>query len=178
MKYEIKKVKVGLGFVLAGLLFGLFMGVLFGVYEDGFKDYITDGILMNPAAHENQAVSEEKIWRYAQRSHFHAMGIAAASLALILLVMASSLKTRMKSLTATLISMINLYPLAWLSMFLLSPSMGRTAAHSHWITEAFTYISLLGILFGLAILISHIYFNTFHEDDEFEDNYREQIAEY
>ena len=178
MKHEIAKVKVGLIFVLSGLLFGLFMGVLFGVYEDGFKNYITEGIMMNPAVHSDPAVAKEKIWRYAQRSHFHAMGIAATSLALILLVMATSLRSRMKSLTATLISMINLYPLAWLSMFLLSPTLGRSAAHSHIVTEAFTYISLLGILSGLILLITHIYFGSFHEDDEFEDHYREQIAEY
>lgn len=178
MKHEITKVKVGLAFVLSGLLFGLFMGVLFGIYEEGVKSYITEGVMMNLSVHKDPTVAEDKIWRYAQRSHFHAMGIAATSLALILLVMATSLRARMKSLTATLISMINLYPLAWLSMFLLSPTIGRSAAHSHIITEAFTYISLLGILSGLVLLITHIYFGSFHEDDEFEDNYREQIAEY
>ncbi len=178
MNYEINKVKTGISLALFGLLFGLFMGVLFGIYEDGVKDFINQGIAMHPLAHTDPAKSEEKIWRYAQRSHFHAMGISAVSLALILLVMTTSLRSRMKSLTATLIGLINLYPMAWLSMFLLSPSLGRSLAHEHILTELPTYVSLIGVLSGLSILILHIYFNMFHERTEFEDNYRKQIIEY
>jgi len=176
MKHEIKNVKAGLTFVFFGLLFGLGLGILFGIYEDNFKEFINLGIVANPELHDEN--SSAKIWSYAKRAHLHGMGIAAASLGLILLVMASSLKTTMKSLTAKLIGLVNLYPLAWFTMFLLAPSMGRDAAHSYIVTEAFTYISTAGILSGLAILFMHIYFGAFHEDSEFEDNFRKQITEY
>lgn len=176
MKYEIKNVKTGLTFVFFGLLFGLGLGILFGIYEDNFKGFVKLGVLANPQLHDNESVS--KIWTYAKRAHLHGMGIAAASLGLILLVMATSLRATMKSLTAKLIGLVNLYPLAWFTMFLVGPSMGRDAAHSYFVTEAFTYISTAGILSGLTLLFIHIYFGAFHEDDEFEDNYRKQIAEY
>ena len=175
MKYEINKVKVGLTLVLLGLLFGLGMGISFGIYEDEFKDYIAEGIIMHASVHADDPKAQDKIWRYAQRSHFHAMGIAATSLGLILLVMMTSLRTKIKSLTATLIGMVNLYPLAWFSMFWLAPSIGRSAAHHHLYTQIFTYVGTLSILLGLGILVMHLYFGAFHEKDEFEDNYRKPI---
>jgi len=98
MKHEIKNVKTGLTFVFFGLLFGLGLGVLFGVYEDNFKDFIELGVLANPELHDEQ--SQGKIWTYAKRAHLHSMGIVAVSLGLILLIMVTSMRSTMKSLTA------------------------------------------------------------------------------
>ncbi|GJL66153.1 MAG: hypothetical protein NPIRA05_11240 [Nitrospirales bacterium] len=78
MEKELSTVKIGLALVLLGLLFGVGMGIVFGVNEDLFKDYIAQGITANPDVHD--AKSPDKIWRYAQRAHFHATGIAAFSL--------------------------------------------------------------------------------------------------
>ena len=90
MERELSTVKIGLALVLLGLLFGVGMGSVFGVNEDVFKDYIAQGVLANPDVHDSK--SADKIWRYAQRAHFHATGIAAFSLGLIILVMFSTLK--------------------------------------------------------------------------------------
>ena len=176
MKHEITNVKTGLSFVFFGLTFGLVLGILFGVYEDSLKDFIQHGVIANPELHNKNSMSE--IWTYATKAPLYGIGTATISLALILLVMASSLRTTMKTLTAKLIGLINLYPLTWLTMFLLAPSMGGDAVRSYWIIDFFTYISVAGILSGLALLFAHIYFGAFHEDDEFEDNYRRQIVEY
>ncbi|MEZ5853646.1 MAG: hypothetical protein R3D67_02470 [Hyphomicrobiaceae bacterium] len=65
----------------------------------------------------------------------------------------------MKSVSATLIGLGSLYPLAWFSMFLLSPSLGRSAAHSHIATEAFTYVSVAGLLAGMLLLLASLFFS-------------------
>ncbi len=149
-------VRIGLRITLLLLVFGIGMGIAFGIFEDSFKDYIAQGIAANPDLHDQK--SSSKIWRYAQRAHFHATGIGAFSLVLILLVLFSNLKDSLKSKTSMLISLIGLYPLAWFTMFWLSPSLGREAAHGHIITEIFTYIGTGGLLLGLVILLGNLFF--------------------
>ena len=156
---DLKPVKIGLFLALILLLFGIFMGIAFGVAEDSFKDYITEGIVNNPLVHDDKSAS--KIWRYAQRAHFHATGIGAFSLGLIVLVALSNLKQSMKKVSSFLIGLAGLYPLAWFTTFLLAPSLGRDAAHHHVITEFFTYIGTGALLVGLFILFTNLLFGWF-----------------
>jgi hypothetical protein len=160
---DLRSVKLGLGLTVLLLLFGVAMGVGFGVAEDGFKDYVAQGIAANPDVHDEK--SSSKIWRYAQRAHFHATGISAFSLVLIMLVAVSSLKRGMKSITAALIGLGGLYPLAWLTMYLLAPSLGRDAAHHHIITEIFTYIGTGGLLLGMLFLFSNLFLGLFQSEE-------------
>jgi hypothetical protein len=125
------------------LVFGIGLGVVFGVAEDSVQSYIAQGVASHPDVHD--ASSKSKIWRYAQRSHFHATGIAAFSIGLVLLIMFSSLKRKLKKATAILVGLGGLYPLSWFSMFLLAPAIGRAAAHHHFITEIFTYVGVGGL---------------------------------
>jgi hypothetical protein len=114
----------------------------------------------------SSANSPEKIWRYAQRAHFHATGIAAFSIGLLLLVSASSLKQRFKAITAVFIGLGGLYPLAWLTMFIIAPSIGRDAAHAHPVTELLTYIGVGGLLLGIAILLANLFLGLFGEPND------------
>jgi hypothetical protein len=161
MQAELTYVKLGLALVLAGLLFGIGMGISFGVNEDAYQDYIAAQVTAHPELHDDK--SQGKIWRYAQRAHFHATGIAAFSIGLILLVMASSLKKSLKTMSALLIGLGSLYPLAWFTMYRLAPSMGRGPAHDHILTELFTYIGVGGLLAGLFILIANLFLGLFRE---------------
>src|SRR5690606_29457725 len=95
---EIQTVKMGLGLVLVGLMFGMGMGIVFGINEDMFKNYIAQGIASNPGVHD--ASSADKIWRYAQRAPFHATGVASFSLGLIILLMFSDMKSVYKKASA------------------------------------------------------------------------------
>ena len=156
MSMELSEIKIGLGLVLAGLTFGIALGVGFGTNEDAFKDFVAEGIAAHPDVHD--AKSQDKIWRYAQRAHFHATGIAAFSIGLLLLVSASSLSRKLKSVASVLIGLGFLYPLSWLSMFFLAPSIGRNAAHSHFATEMLTYVGVGGLVVGLVILIGNLFF--------------------
>ena len=144
MNRELNTVKAGLFLVMLTLIFGIGMGVVFGVNEDAVKSYITEGVAAHPAVHDDQ--SSSKIWRYAQRAHFHATGIAAFSIGLLLLIMHSSLGSKLKAVAAILVGLGGVYPLAWFSMFVLAPSIGRSAAHHHIVTEMFTYIGVGALL--------------------------------
>lgn len=161
MKNGLGEVRIGVFLVMLTLLFGIGMGISFGVNEDAVKAYISDGIAAHPDVHDEK--SSGKIWRYAQRAHFHATGIAAFSIGLILLMLHSSLGSGMKKVAAILVGLGGLYPLSWFTMFLLSPSIGRSAAHHHILTEMFTYIGVGGLLLGILILCANLFVGVFED---------------
>jgi hypothetical protein len=165
MNYEINGVKIGLLLVMLTLIFGIGMGTYFGVAEDSVKTYISDGVAAHPSVHDEKSTS--KIWRYAQRSHFHATGISAFSIGLILLIAASNLRRTLKTVASTLVGLGGLYPMSWFTMFILAPSLGRDAAHHHIITEIFTYVGVGGLLLGLAILCANLFFDMFADPNSF-----------
>jgi len=156
MLNDIAPVRLGLVLSMLTLLFGIGMGVVFGVNEDGVQDYIKDGIAAHAQLHDQQ--SQSKIWRYAQRAHFHATGVGAFTLAMILLVGATPMTRRFKAAVSTLIGVGSFYSLAWLSMFLLAPSLGRGAAHDALVTELITKVTVGSLLLGVATLFLHLLF--------------------
>ena len=162
MEKELSTVKIGLALVLLGLLFGVGMGIIFGVNEDVFKDFIAQGITANPDVHDTK--SPDKIWRYAQRAHFHATGIAAFSLGLVILVMFSTLKPTYKKASAILLGLSSFYPLSWYTMFWLAPSIGRGPAHAHILTEFFAYSGVGGLLLGAFLLCANLFLGFFREE--------------
>ncbi len=161
MQEELSKVKIGLALVMLSLVFGIGLGAFFGVAEESIQTYISDGIDAHQDMHKKGDAG--KIWRYAQRAHFHATGISAYSLGLILLIMYSSLSTTMKKISALLIGLGGFYPLSWFTMFLLSPSIGRSGAHAHIVTETFTYVGVGGLLLGIALLCANLFLNLLQE---------------
>lgn len=161
---DISTIKAGLAIVLIGLFFSVGLGISFGVNEDAYQEYVAEGIAAHPELHN--ATSADKIWRYALRTHFHAGGIAAFCLGLIILVMFSDLSRRLKSISSILIGLGSVYPLAWLSMFFLSPSIGRGAAHEHILTKLFTFVGVSCLLVGSFILLANLFFGLFREQRE------------
>ena len=178
MSDEIKKVKVGIGLIFFGLLLSLSIGLLLNTHENAIKNFINGGIAMHPLIHTDPAISEQKIWKYTQHSYYYAISTASISIALILLTITTTLRSRVKSLTAALIGCINFYPLSYLNMLWLSPHLGIQAANDHLFTQLATYSPLIGGIVGITILVLHIYFNLFHERTEYQDNYRQRIIEY
>lgn len=162
MHEELQKVKIGLALVLLSLAFGVGMGISFGLNEDAYKSYIAEQVQAHPEVHDEK--SKDKIWRYAQRAHFHATGIAAFSLGLIILVMFSSMKAGLKTVSSILIGMSGFYPLAWFSMFMLAPAIGRNPAHHHFLTELFTYAGVGGLIVGALMLIANLFLGLLKED--------------
>lgn len=161
MLVELSTVRAGLAIVLLGLFFNVALGISFALNEDAYKDYIAEGIAAHPELHDEK--SKDKIWRYAQRTHFHAGGIAAFCLGLIILVMFSDLSEKLKKTSSILISLGSFYPFVWLSMFFLSPSIGRGAAHDHILTQLFTFIGVGGLLLGSFFLLANLFLGLFKE---------------
>jgi hypothetical protein len=161
MSAELATVRAGLAIVLIGLFLNIGLGISFGVNEDAYKDYVAEGVAANPALHDE--ASKDKIWRYALRTHFHAGGIAAFCLGLIILILSSDLSAKLKTASSILIGLGSFYPLSWFSMFLLSPSIGRSPAHEHILTQLFTYIGVGGLLLGSFFLVANLYLGLFKE---------------
>ncbi len=141
--------------------FNIGLGISFGLNEDAYQDYVAEGVAAHPELHDE--ASAEKIWRYALRTHFHAGGIAAFCLGLILFVMFSDLSRRLQTISSTLIGLGSVYPLAWMSMFILAPSIGRDPAHEHILTKLFTFVSVGGLLLGSFLLVANLFFGFFRE---------------
>ncbi|MFT5720769.1 MAG: hypothetical protein ACI9W6_001069 [Motiliproteus sp.] len=157
MSQNFEPVRIGVLICISIMLFGIALGVGFGVNEDAFKDMISQGVSAFPQLHD--AKSTSKIWRYVQRAHFHALGVAAFSMTLILVVALSSLSASRKKVAAILISLGGTYSFSWFMMFLLSPSMGRHGAHSSFLTEFWVYLGVGSVLAGMAMLIANLAFN-------------------
>ena len=163
MSTELSAIKVGLAIVLLGLFFSVALGISFGVNEDVYKNYVAEGIAAYPEIHDEK--SKDKIWRYAQRTHFHAGGVSAFCLGLIILIMLSDLRRNLKPVTSILIGLGSFYPLAWLSMFFLAPSIGRSAAHEHILTKLFTFVGVGGILLGSFFLLANLFLGFFKDQE-------------
>ena len=82
-------------FLLAilGIVGGVFIAILFAVNEEMFENRIHAGLeknekiqqIQDPAKRAEKTKSEaDKNWRYYQRFHFHATGISAMMLGLLL----------------------------------------------------------------------------------------------
>ena len=163
MSTELSAIKVGLAIVLLGLFFSVALGISFGVNEDVYKNYVAEGIAAYPEIHDEK--SKDKIWRYAQRTHFHAGGVSTFCLGLIILIMLSDLRRNLKPVTSILIGLGSFYPLAWLSMFFLAPSIGRGAAHEHILTKLFTFVGVGGILLGSFFLLANLFLGFFKDQE-------------
>ena len=57
----------------------------------------------------------------------------------------------------------SLYPLVWLNMFLVAPTVGRHAAHEPILTEILTYLGVGALLAGLVLLFMNLFFELFSE---------------
>ena len=93
-------------------------------------------------------------------------GIAAYSLALLLIILVSKMKNSMKSFSATMIGISTLYSFSWYLMFYLAPLIGRDAAHNHILTESIVYISTGAFFIGLFMVISNIFFDMFSSRED------------
>lgn len=144
---------------LAGMAGGVLIAIFFGLNEDLFKEKITAGLERNVQV---QAIADpveksakidaetSKNWRYYLRFHFHATGIGAMMLGLLLLLGRVEAPFKLKTTAAYLTAIGGLlYPFVWLFAAIYGPEMGRTEAK-----EAFAIFGYAGGLFLLGILLT------------------------
>lgn len=152
-------VKLPFSITLLGMVGGVFIAILFGVNEDMFKNRIQRGLGQNQkiASIENpgekaKVINKElsKNWRYYQRYHFHATGIGAMALSILLLLQLLMAPKVLKTLSSYLVSIGGfLYPFIWLFAGMYGPEMGRKEAK-----EAFVFFGYMGGVFLLGILLT------------------------
>jgi hypothetical protein len=131
---------------------GVFIAILFGVNEEMFIKKIEAGLERNnkvqqisdPTEKATKIKSEtEKNWRYYQRFHFHATGIGAMMLAILLFLLQLNISAKAFYPPAYLVSFGGfLYPFVWLFAGIYGPEMGRSEAK-----EAFALFGYMGGLF-------------------------------
>ncbi len=141
---------------------GVFISIIFGANESFFKDRITQGLAKNTKIQSiaNEQDRSDKIksesdknWRYYQRYHFHANGIASLTLALLIFLAFVQASTKEILIASYMISIGGiLYPFVWLFAAIYGPEMGREQAK-----EAFAFfgymggVHLIGIIYALYL---------------------------
>lgn len=151
------KFKLPILLTILAMVGGVFISIIFGANEAFFKDRISQGLSRNVkiqsmqdevAKSEKIKAEHEKNWRYYQRYHFHANGIASLSLALLVLL--AFIKASKKEILAAsyMISVGGfLYPFVWLFAGIYGPEMGRNEAK-----EAFAIFGYMGGVYLVGIL--------------------------
>lgn len=149
--------KIPFCIAILGIVGGVLIAIGFGVNEEYFQNKIADGLSRNieiqqmtdSAAKEIKLKSEgDKNWRYYQRFHFHATGIGALNLALLIFLSFISVSGPVKIVTAYATALGGFfYPFVWLFAGMFGPEMGRHAAK-----EAFAIFGYMGGVFLLGSL--------------------------
>ena len=141
------------------LIGGVFISILFGANEDYFKDKINEGLKKNEKVNliqdpiEKAAVLKseaDKNWRYYQRFHFHATGIGAMIMGVLLFISFLSAPERIKAISSFAVSIGGfLYPFVWLFAAIYGPEMGREVAK-----ESFAVFGYMGGLFLVGLVLT------------------------
>jgi hypothetical protein len=144
--------KIPFFLALLSMIGGVFIAILFGVNEEMFIRKIEAGLeknvkiqqILDPSEKESKIKSEtEKNWRYYQRFHFHATGIGAMMIGILLLLLQLNISAKAFYFPAYLVSIGGfLYPFVWLFAALYGPEMGRSEAK-----EAFAIFGYMGGVF-------------------------------
>jgi len=142
---------------MLGMALGVFIAILFGVNEDFFKNRIKRGLEQNQKINaiadietrtQKLKAEADKNWRYYQRYHFHATGIGAMSLALLIFLSFVRGPETVKLVFSYVTSIGGFfYPFVWLFAAIYGPEMGRSEAK-----EAFALFGYSGGLFLVGIL--------------------------
>ena len=140
------------------LIGGVFISILFGANEDYFKDKINEGLKKNEKVNQIQDPIEkaavlkseaDKNWRYYQRFHFHATGIGAMIMGVLLFISFLSAPERIKAISSFAVSIGGfLYPFVWLFAAIYGPEMGREAAK-----ETFAVFGYMGGVFLVGLVL-------------------------
>ena len=153
---SIRSVKFGVLLALFTIVFGFGMGIAFGAFEDDIKDNLKASANTSKAYEGEKAKNKEKTikksWVYIKRAHFHAGGIGAAALALIILLGLTSTTALLKLIASIMVGLGSFgYPLGWLFAGLKAPALGST----HLGKEAIAWLALPSamLLVGGTILV-------------------------
>jgi hypothetical protein len=152
--------------VIPGLLFSFFaivvgtgLGMAFGIYEDQIKDALMADVTAHSQVHVQTPDNIKKQvgdgWRYIQRAHFHAQGLGALGVGIIVVLGLSWVSAPVKKWVALATGVgALLYPFTWLLMGLRIGSMGNKAAHASvdWLAAVSIPLFFGGMMLTLLVL--------------------------
>lgn len=150
------------GLVLAflAIMFGTVAGMAFGIIEDDIKGHFLSEVKAHPVIHEQTPGNIKKqvhdSWRYTQRAHFHAQGLGALGVGIILVLALSPASRAVRKWVSLAVGGgALLYPFCWLIAGLRIASMGKSAAKASVDWLAFISIPMFfgGMMLTLLILI-------------------------
>jgi hypothetical protein len=140
---------------LLSIVGGVFISILFAVQEDMFMSHISAGLDKNVKIQKIADSTEkavkikaetEKNWRYFQRFHFHATGIGAMMMGMLLFLSRLKAPKQSVAIASYMIAIGGtLYPFVWFFAGLYGPEMGRNEAK-----EAFAFLGYMGGVFLLG----------------------------
>ena len=149
----------GLLISFLAIVFGTASGMAFGLYEDQIKGALLADVKAHPQIHEQTADNVKKqvgdAWRYIQRAQFHAQGLGALGVGIILVLGLSWVSASVKRWLALATGLgALLYPFTWLLMGLRIGSMGKQGAHASvdWIAAVSVPLFFAGMMLTLLIV--------------------------
>lgn len=154
---DLSPVKIGLALAISMLLMNIIMGILFGVCDEFFKNYIHSGMSLHPDLFPNAKKDSITMWKMVQRAHYHAGGIGAYVLGMVIITALTDMSYLRKKITSILLGLSVFYPLAWLAMFFYAPVIGKKAAHSVLPVELLTHVGCGGLILGMISLLSWLF---------------------
>ena len=142
---------------LLSMILGVLIAILFGANESMFKNKITNDLQKNQkimSITDSQIRAEKlaneagKNWRYYQRFHFHATGISAMTLGVLILLSFSLAPITLRLVGSYALAIGGfLYPFVWLFAALYGPILGRHAAK-----EQFAIFGYMGGVFFVSLI--------------------------
>jgi len=159
LKEAMAPVIPGLLISFLAIVVGTGLGMAFGLYEDQIKDGLLADVKAHPQIHEQTPDNFKKQvgdgWRYFQRAHFHAQGLGALGVGIIVVLALSWVSASVKKWLALATGVgALLYPFCWLLMGLRIGSMGKQAAHASvdWLAALSIPLFFGGMMLTLLIL--------------------------
>jgi hypothetical protein len=159
LKEAMAPVIPGLMMSFLAIVMGTGLGMAFGLYEDQIKDGLLADVKAHPQIHEQTPDNIKRQvgdgWRYIQRAHFHAQGLGALGVGIIVVLGLSWVSAAVKKWLALATGVgALLYPFTWLLMGLRIGSMGKQAAHASvdWLAALSIPLFFGGMMLTLLIL--------------------------
>ncbi len=159
LKEAMAPVVPGLLISFLAIVVGTGLGMTFGLYEDQIKDALLADVRAHPQIHEQTPDNFKKQvgdgWRYIQRAHFHAQGLGALGVGIIVVLGLSWVSAPVKKWVALATGVgALLYPFCWLLMGLRIGSMGKQAAHASvdWLAALSIPLFFGGMMLTLLIV--------------------------
>jgi len=164
--------KIPFFLAILSMIGGVFISILFAVNEEMFIRRIHAGLEKNIKIQQISGEQErlakittetEKNWRYYQRFHFHATGIGAMMLGLLLFLSSLNAPSSFVIVAKYMVSIGGfLYPFVWLFAGIYGPEMGRSEAK-----ESFALFGYMGGVFlagGVWTLWLGLRYNSKHSN--------------